>query len=81
MYGYETYFAVLLIHSPEDTFAMFGLADLLVLIALFGIIRAWQLIGVRQFHIQDILSSRGQKKEKTEEKKAPAAPAGKEDAE
>ncbi len=73
MYGYETYFAALLIHTPDNGFAIFGLADLLVMIALFGIIRAWQLIGVRQFHLQDILTSR-KPKSKEEEKKEQKGP-------
>jgi hypothetical protein len=57
LYGYETYFAVLLLRSPTDIFALYALADLLIIISAFGVIRAWELIGIRQFHMKDLLSS------------------------
>ncbi len=57
LYGYESYFAIRLIRSPADTISLFFLADLLIMISIFGIIRAWELIGMRQFHLFNWLSS------------------------
>ncbi len=57
LYGYEAYFAILLLRSPSDNYALFALADLLILMSVFGVIRAWDLIGVRQFHLRDWFSS------------------------
>ena len=57
LYSYETYFAVRLLRSPTDSFALYGLADLLIIISAFGVIRAWELVGIRQFHVKDLLSS------------------------
>ncbi|HEX7973768.1 MAG TPA: hypothetical protein VF498_05110 [Anaerolineales bacterium] len=75
LYGYETYFAVLLLHSPTDGFALYALADLLIIISAFGVIRAWELVGIRQFHLLDWLSSysTGKKAESTSNPD-PAAP-------
>jgi len=32
---------------------------LLIIIAVFGVARAWELVGMRQFQVQDWLSSLG----------------------
>jgi hypothetical protein len=57
LYGYETYFGVRLIQSPSDGFALYVFANLLIIIAIYGVIRAWELIGLRQFHVKDWFSS------------------------
>ena len=73
LYGYETYFAVRLIRSPTDTFALYAVATLLIIIAIYGVIRAWELVGIRQFHVKDWLSSlRTIKKMENAPKKNPA---------
>jgi hypothetical protein len=64
LYGFETYSAVRLLQSPTDSSALNALADLLIIIAVFGIARAWELVGIRQFHVQDWLSSLGATKKK-----------------
>ncbi len=57
LYGYESYFAVRLIQSPTDNVSLYFLTDLLIMISIFGVIRAWELIGMRQFHLFNWLSS------------------------
>lgn len=57
LYGYETYFGIRLLQTPTDTLILTVLADLLIGISIFGIIRAWRLVGIRQFHIRDWLAS------------------------
>ncbi len=55
--GYESYFAYRLIKSPNDSVTLYLLADLLIMISIFGVIQAWALIGIRQFHLLNWLSS------------------------
>ncbi len=57
LYGYESYFAIRLIKFPTDPVSLYLLADLLIMISIFGVIRAWDLIGIRQFHLLNWLSS------------------------
>ncbi len=57
LYGYESYFAVRLIQSSADSVALYFLARLLIIISIFGVIRAWELIGMRQFNLFNWLSS------------------------
>ncbi len=57
LYGYEAYFAVRLLRSPSDNVALYFLSDMLIFISVFGVIRAWDLIGIRQFSVRDWLSS------------------------
>lgn len=42
--------------DPGDSSTLHNLAILLVIIYLYGIARVWDLVGVRQFHIQEVLS-------------------------
>lgn len=56
-YGYETYSAVRLLQSPTDSSALTALTDVLIIIAVYGVARAWELVGIRQFQVQDWLSS------------------------
>ncbi len=53
LYGYESYFAIRLLQSPTDIIALFFLSDLMIFISVFGVIRAWELIGIRQFRVKD----------------------------
>jgi hypothetical protein len=57
LYGFETYYGVRLLQSPTDSSALNALTDLLIIIYVFGIARAWELVGIRQFHVQDWFSS------------------------
>ena len=56
MFGFEFFYAIRLNIEPEDSTTLYNLAILLVLIYLYGIGRAWDLVGVRQFHLQEVLS-------------------------
>ncbi len=55
LYGFEFYVSVQLMHQVNDIVWLSILADLLIFITLFGIIRAWELIGIRRFRIQEWL--------------------------
>jgi hypothetical protein len=57
IYGYEVYYAVRLLQPATDRSALYGLADLLIIISVFGVARAWELVGIRQFHVKDWLAS------------------------
>lgn len=57
LYGYESSFAIRLIKSPADLASLYLLADLLIMISIFGVIQAWELIGMRQFRLLNWLSS------------------------
>jgi hypothetical protein len=64
LYGFETYYGVRLLQSPTDSSALNALADLLIIIAVFGVAHAWALLGIRQFPAHDWLSSFRAPKEK-----------------
>lgn len=57
IYGYETFYAVRLLQSATDSAALNALADLLIIISIFGVARAWELVGIRQFRLQDWVTS------------------------
>ena len=64
LYGYQTYFSVRLMQTPSDGSALISLADFMVAIYIFGVIRAWELVGIRRFHVRDLFVSRnGSKKQ------------------
>jgi hypothetical protein len=56
MFGFELFYAIQLDIDPGDTATLRSLAILLVIIYIYGIARAWDLIGIRQFHLQDVVS-------------------------
>lgn len=56
LFGYETYYAIRLDITPGDLSALSTLAILLVVIYLYGIARAWDLVGARQFHVQELFT-------------------------
>lgn len=57
MFGFEFFYGIRLDLVPGDSSALRDLATLLVLVYAYGLARAWDLVGVRQFHIQDVLVS------------------------
>ncbi len=59
LYGSETYSAVRLLQAPTDSSAFNALTNLLIIISVFGVARAWELVGIHQFQLQDWLSSLG----------------------
>lgn len=56
MFGFEIFYGIQLGREPADSATLHNLAILLVLIYLYGIARAWDLVGIRQFHIQEVVS-------------------------
>ncbi|GCE23074.1 hypothetical protein [Dictyobacter kobayashii] len=56
MFGFELFYAIRLNIEPQNISILDNLAIMFVVIYLYGIARAWDLIGARQFHIQETLS-------------------------
>jgi hypothetical protein len=56
IYGFELDYAVRLSTTPQDMQSLYSLTSLLIVIYLYGIARAWDLMGTRQFHILDVLT-------------------------
>ena len=56
LYSFEAFIAIKISGSVFETYWLSILADLLIFITLFGIIRAWELIGIRHFRIRDWLT-------------------------
>jgi len=63
LYGYEIYVAIRLLQSPGDVLELFGLSNFLIILSIYGISRAWELIGVRQFRIKNWIASLASKDE------------------
>ena len=55
LYGFEAYIAIQITRPVIESYWLSILADLLIFITLFGIVRAWEIIGIRQFRIRDWL--------------------------
>jgi hypothetical protein len=53
LYGFEAFIAIQLLRYTIQVYWFSLLADILIFLTLFGIIRAWELIGIRQFHVRD----------------------------
>ena len=56
VYGYEFYYAVDLIKTPQDVGAVLVLTELLIAVYALGLIRAWELLGARRFGLLSWLS-------------------------
>jgi hypothetical protein len=57
LYGFEAFLAFHLLKSEIEFYWFNLLADNLIFLTLFGIVRAWELIGIRQFHIRNWIKS------------------------
>lgn len=64
IFGFEILYALRLLLSPTDLSSLDNLTTWFVIIYLYGIARAWDLIGARQFHMQEVLFHLAQKKPK-----------------
>lgn len=51
LYGYEIYFAILLLTTPNDSGPLYGMTGLLIGIYGLGIVRAWQILGAQRFTV------------------------------
>ena len=56
IYGYEFYFAILIILEPNSVGNIYTLAGLLLGVYGIGLTRAWQLLGARRFGLGGWLS-------------------------
>ena len=56
IFSFEVLFAAQLLENPGDRAALDNLSTLLVILYVFGIARAWDLVGARQFHIRDVVT-------------------------
>ncbi|HEY6286998.1 MAG TPA: hypothetical protein VIX20_15150 [Ktedonobacteraceae bacterium] len=56
VYGYEFYYAILIILNPNSVGTIYTLAGLLLGVYGIGLTRAWQLLGARRFGIGGWLS-------------------------
>jgi hypothetical protein len=57
IYSFEVFVAIEITGPVIKSYWLSILADLLIFITLFGIVRAWELIGIRHFRIRDWLAS------------------------
>jgi hypothetical protein len=53
LFSFEIFYAIRLVVVPGDLPTLDNLTTLLVIIYLYGIARAWDLVGARQFHIRE----------------------------
>jgi hypothetical protein len=49
VYGFELYYAILLIKEPGNLEVFYGLTGLLLSVYGIGLLRAWQLLGARRY--------------------------------
>jgi hypothetical protein len=57
LYGFEAFIATRLLRYKIEVNWFSFLADILIFLTLYGIVRAWELIGIRQFHIRNWIKS------------------------
>jgi hypothetical protein len=60
VYGFEFYYAILIIKEPHNIGNFYVLATLLLAVYGIGLTRAWQLLGARRFGLGGWLSSLGE---------------------
>jgi hypothetical protein len=56
IYGFEFYYAILIIKEPNNVGNFYALAGLLLVVYGIGLTRAWQLLGARRYGIGGWLS-------------------------
>jgi hypothetical protein len=56
IFGFELLYAIQLETRPQDRAPLYNLTTLLVIVYLYGIARAWDLVSARQFHIWEVFS-------------------------
>lgn len=57
LYGFELDCGRRLLQSPSDSSVFYTLSTVLIFMILFGVARAWELVGGRRFHIRDWTSA------------------------
>ena len=56
IYGFELFYAILLIKFPGNSGNFYGLTGLLIAVYGIGLLRAWQLLGARRYGLLGWLS-------------------------
>src|SRR5215469_3563147 len=56
VYGFELYYAILLIKEPGNSENFYGLTALIIAVYGVGLLRAWQLLGARRYGLLGWLS-------------------------
>ena len=56
VFSFEIVYGIRLLITPGDLATLHNLCILLVIIYLYGVARAWDLVGARQFHIFEALT-------------------------
>lgn len=54
-YGYELYYSVQSLLSPNNESPLVNVAPFLVILYVLGVTRAWELLGVRGYRLHDLL--------------------------
>lgn len=57
LYGFELGCGVRLLQLPADSSVFYTLSTVLIFMIVFGITRAWELVGGRQFQVRDVISA------------------------
>ncbi len=55
LYIYEIVIGIRLFYGPGDAGAMQALNILLIIVYIFGVSRAWEVLGARQFHVTNLV--------------------------
>jgi hypothetical protein len=55
VFGFELLYGIRLSRSPADVASLTSLTTWLVIIYIYGVARAWDLVGARQFHVQELV--------------------------
>jgi hypothetical protein len=74
VYGFELYYGIRLAHNPADRDAPYAIADVLLGVYGFSLLRAWQLLGARRYGFFSWLSSLNQEVD-ADSKPVPPVPA------
>ena len=64
VYGFEVYYAILLIKEPGNSGNFYGLTALLIAVYGIALLRAWQLLGARRYGLLGWLSPLHESNEK-----------------
>jgi hypothetical protein len=55
IYGYELYYSVQSLQTPDNESPLVNVAPILVIMYVLGVTRAWELLGIRRYRLHDLL--------------------------
>lgn len=55
IYGYELFYSVQSLQSPDNESPLVNVAPILVIMYILGATRAWELLGIRRYRLHDLL--------------------------